>query len=484
MNEFGAAVAVAYAPRSEESLAEWAEENVKLRATESLDASGPYRRDRCLPAARLVDEFWRSREWEELWTEKGSQSGFTVHTLILIVRAVDEEPQNTIYAIDSAKEAGNISRRLRHLLEDCRATRLVVDDCADEMLNQRFSLPGMDLHLIGSHSAGAWANKSAGFVVMDEVDKYKEITGEPAAVDLGRQRLKAVAGGKLIGFSTPTVESGTIHREYVTGSRHRYFVPCPHCGHMQTLEWDRLKFGHCKDLSGEYDLEEVRRATYYECANRECEEKIEESAKGEMLAGGEWRPTNYREVKRAGGEVEMRPAWTPGKMTAQISDLYATHAKVSWGRLAVKWIEAQGKPGKLHDFFTQNLGVPFTETAAEVEEKHVLALRKPYKRGTLPEVPVIGAMAVDMQDGWQRYLKAGFRRDGTVMVCDWGDTLALEEADMLAEEPMLTPEGKEIRCQRVIIDEGGTDGTSYDVRRFVFDRFPRFLGCKGGGWDR
>ena len=106
----------------------------------------------------------------------------------------------------------------------------------------------MNLWLTGAGSAGSLANKTATLGISDETDKHKSLRGEANTVDLLRSRLKEQTGAKLLTYSTPTVVTGQIHQEYLTGSRHKAHVPCPHCGEFQELVWERVKFGHCKDL--------------------------------------------------------------------------------------------------------------------------------------------------------------------------------------------------------------------------------------------
>jgi phage terminase large subunit GpA-like protein len=45
----------------------------------------------------------------------------------------------------------------------------------------------------------------------------------------------------------------------------KYFVPCPFCNRLQTLEWEQIKFEDRKDLDRVKRIHEAKRYAYYEC---------------------------------------------------------------------------------------------------------------------------------------------------------------------------------------------------------------------------
>ncbi len=46
-----------------------------------------------------------------------------------------------------------------------------------------------------------------------------------------------------------------IEREYEASDQRRYFVPCPHCGAMQWLQFERLRWEKGKPETAEYHCE-------------------------------------------------------------------------------------------------------------------------------------------------------------------------------------------------------------------------------------
>jgi len=441
----------------------WAEENVVLSPRESIDHAGPF--DSSLaPQNRWLMERAVDPEVRELFVTKSSQSGVTLSMLLVILWMIANRPANLIYCIDSQSEVLRISRgRLRPMIEACEATRCQVSEDEDQT-NLTMYLRGMILYMIGAHSAGALANKTAGLVILDELDKHPtEIEGEGSTADLARDRLKNVTGGKLIGFSTPTSRAGQTWREYERGSQHQCFVPCPSCGHMQPLIWERVRFSHCKDLAGGWDYDRVVTDTYYEC---EMGCKISEASKREMLHGYDWRSMNPRAPK--------------GKLSCLQSDLYSLFGNVTWGRLAVKWLDAQGNQSAIDTFFRTHLGIAPKETANELSEDQVLACRAAYKRGQMPIEPLLFVMPADVQSDHQKWGKLAFDRKGNMYVIDWGATLAMEELPDVADDPIKDRIGGEWIVQFGLIDEGDGNKTM-SVRRWAIQHAPRWFPAKGRG---
>lgn len=438
-----------YSPRSSLNAWQWGEKWVKLDSRESIDFQGPW--DSSLtPYVRFLMEFVTGQfgdsvefhpdtptdaAWDEFILMKSSQLGFTLALLIILAFWVAEIKQNALYAIDSLEEARKISKtRLQPMLEGCEPTRAALDECEDEQSNLTLFLLALTVYLLGSHGRGAFRNKSVGLAILDELDAYKiaDADGDSHPIDNARARLKAVGNGKLITNSSPETEEHPTAQEEKTGTRHRYFVPCPHCEHLQELVFEQLRFSHLKDLAGGYDLRRVEAETFYECEL--CHKPIEEGEKAAMLrprspslpGGARWRQTN--------------PKPQPRKISAQISDLYSPFKKASWGRLAVEFIEAQGNPAKLANFNKNRLGKPSKLQTDARSPAHIDKLRGAYLRGTIPVEPCLVTVTSDVQGDVKKWVKCGFRPSGEMWVIDWGATLAFEELSLVAGDRV--PVGK------------------------------------------
>jgi phage terminase large subunit GpA-like protein len=471
----------AYRPIAKLALEVWAEANIWLDSKESLDNPGPYKRIHAVYAARILDAFLSDPQWRTLLVMKSSQSGFTLHVLIAMVRRIAEMATSIIYVIDSLAKAKDLSKtRLQPLLKNCVATKVEAEGKEDGKMNTLvYEVRQAVVRLAGSGSAGQVASFPADFVVGDELDKWPVPAGEAHPWLLLIQRIKRSEHGKAIGFSTPTDETGITFQQHQTGSQHRYFVPCPHCGHMQVLDLESMRFAHCKVDGGLYDFDRVLRETYAECTS--CKGRIEEDHKPAMMLAGEVRATNFREAEVDGVKTLM-PAWTPGEMSFHISDFYSLHPKSTWGHIIVEFLRAQGHPGKLHDWTNGRAGLPVKKTVANVGLAHILRLRENYKRGALPVVPCVVTMQVDNQGDHQKWTMLGMMRNGTAWVIDYGKTLDRKEILEIAKRKIpVGPDNKLVSVQAGIMDEGGKDGTTYEVRKFCAPLIPFFFPAKGRG---
>lgn len=468
-----------YRPVRKIALETWAEANIWLDGKESQDNPGPYNKIHSIYAPRLLDEFMNDPQWRTLLVMKSSQSGFTLHCLILICKRIAEVFTSIIYVIDSKPKAEDLSKtRLQPMLKKCKA--LLIDAIAAvdaKMQTLTYELPKGIIRLAGSGSAGQVASFPADVVFGDELDKWIKAAKEAHKWLLLIQRIKKSEHGKAIGFSTPTTEDAITAKEHAAGSQHKYFVPCPACGYEQTSDLEHLVFSHCKDDRGSYNLQQVMADTYMQCES--CGARIDEDQKPEMFLSGRWKPTNYKEAE-IDGVKQMVPAWAPGEMSAHMSDFYSIHPQSTWGILAYEFLQAQSDPERLHNWNNGRAGLPNKKTVANIQSKHILRLRGPYRRGELPIVPCIVTLQVDNQGDHQKWVLMGWLPNGTRYVIDYGKTLDREEIKDVAKRPTKTPE-KEVFVQAGIMDEGGKGGTSYDVRTFCYPLYPFFMPCKGRG---
>lgn len=469
----------AYRPVSKIALEYWAEANIWLGSKESVDNHGPYQRIHSIYAPRLLDEFMNDPQWRTLVVMKSSQSGFTLHCLIYICRRISEVFTSIIYVIDSKPKAEDLSKtRLGPMIRRCKALLLDAVVTVDAKLQTlTYDLPNAIIRLAGSGSAGQVASFPADIVFGDELDKWQKAAKEAHKWLLLIQRIKKSESGKAVGFSTPTTEDAITNVEFVAGSQHKYFVPCPICYHEQTCDLDHLVFSHCKDDRGAYDLGRVLHETYMRCES--CGATIIEDQKAEMFDKGRWKATNFKELE-IDGVKHMVPNWEPGAMSAHMSDFYSIHSKSTWGVLACEFIQAQGSPDKLHNWTNGRGGLPNKKTVANIQLRHLLRLRGGYKRGTVPVMPCVATLQVDNQGDHQKWVSLAWLPNGTRYVVDWGITGDREEIKQVALRPIKTPE-REIYVQSVIMDEGGKDGTSYEVRKFCLPLFPFFVPAKGRG---
>ncbi len=121
----------------------------------------------------------------------------------------------------------------------------------------------------GANSPASLSQVTVPRQVQDDLAKWElNSAGDPEVQADSRSR--AITFAKIFKISTPLVMPGCrITKSYEAGSQERLFVPCPHCEHMQTLDWD--------NMLANLDPEEPGRA-FFTC--QACEDPIEEHHRG------------------------------------------------------------------------------------------------------------------------------------------------------------------------------------------------------------
>jgi phage terminase large subunit GpA-like protein len=201
---------------------------------------------------------------------------------------------------------------------------------------------------------------------MDEVDGYEESAGtEGDPVDLAKKRSTKFWNRKIVLTSTPHIKNlSRIERAFDSSDKRYYYVPCPHCGEMQKLEWPRLKW-KTEDIAVNSRPRVVD--WYYVCVNG-CE--IRERSKHEMIRSGSWRATAVSHDGKTAG-----------------FHLNALYGVVDWLNLIQEWLEAQTSLERMKVFVNTNLAETWEirgtgANMSELEKRHRFA-REPLPSGVL-----------------------------------------------------------------------------------------------------
>jgi phage terminase large subunit GpA-like protein len=426
-----------FAAASTCSEVEWDEANVILSETESRSNPGPYKSERN-PMARAPRNAMGDPRLRQITFRKMDQGGLSLQALNFIQRVVAERPRNGAYVINSLEEARRMSTRLLRLLKANPATRdQVVENPAEdvELQTLTFRLRDMTIYFIGGGSIGALAGKPLSWVIVDEGDKIPRVSvgSNTHIVDEAKSRFKSMPAGDalIILFSKPNQETDIVTTEYELGTKETPRMPCPHCGEMQDWVQERLRFDHCKLPSGDHDKARVLTETYYLCIRAgtpACPDgKIHDHHRGFTTAGIQFVATN--------------PNPEPGHRSFQLNDfcLNPVHfPDASLGRIALDLIAGFKNPGKMKAVQAARFGLPEQLQRAQLTEDHILALRSNYLRGTAPSGLICCFIYSDLQGYGPKWVKGGFKRNGELVVIDWGTFLATD--DLMDEAQVVVPE--------------------------------------------
>jgi len=239
---------------------------------------------------------------------------------------------------------------------------------------------GGTLYATTAGSASNLAELAARFVYGDEIDRWDvDVDEEGDPIELAETRGSTFGrNAKFYFSSSPTIKGASrIDDLFQQSDQRHFYVPCPTCGHMQVLEWERLLYS--PDFT----------TVHYQCAGPECDVLIEEHYKGDMLSRGQWRA----HAKRDGETVGFH-----------LNGLYSPLGWVSWADLAKQFEKAKraqdrGDLEPMQVFYNTRLAKVW-DSAVEQTKHEVLqarALQEDYVLGTLTVGILVLTAAVDVQ---------------------------------------------------------------------------------------
>jgi phage terminase large subunit GpA-like protein len=461
------AYAAGVRPDTQQTVSEWADRHRKLPKKSSAEP-GPWRTDRTPFLREIMDCLSTTSTVEEVVFMKASQIGGTEVILNALGYIIDHAPAPTILVQPTVELSKRFSRqRVDPLVTDTpRLARKVAEgrsrDSSNTMLSKDF--PGGMLIITGANSAVGLRSMPAQYALLDEIDAYPgDVDEEGSPIALVEVRQRNFARRKRLKVSSPTIEGrSAIAAAYEASDMRRFYVPCPHCGEMQPLEFARLVWTK--------RLLPPERAVY-EC--RACGEAIHNHQKTQMLAAGEWRAESAESIGRIRGY--------------HLNALYSPVGWMSWGDIACQFVATHKDPEKYRVFVNTVLGEVWVADGGEAPAWEPLwKRRETYGLGTLPMGVLLVTAGVDVQKDRLIYEVVGWGRGKRSWSIDHaelpGDTADLDrgpwrELDVLLERSYPHAAGLQVPIRMLAIDSGYNTQTVYNWTR----RYPmtRVIAVKG-----
>jgi phage terminase large subunit GpA-like protein len=357
-------------PRERWSPSEWAERCRHLSPEES-DEPGPYRFDRT-PYWRFPCDLIARPGVEELVCLKGAQIGWSEMCRNVMGYWIDMKPGPCMVLMPDRPSAQAFrEERMEPLMKHTPAVRRYVSDRAwdSKKTSIRFT-NSMRVFFVWAGSKTGTKSRPIRYLLLEEPDEYPAFSstgGDP--MSKAEKRLttaKAKGLSRQLTGGTPTTRNGNVFKRWeMCAVRYHLWLPCPHCGGYQTLNWKQVKYAPV--TPGEErpaHAERIKRdsAAWYECEHQDCRREIRDHQKPGMLTRGVWA-TEDQVVTRDGRVAG--PERAAKRVGVKISSLYSPW--VSFPQLAAEWVEAQGDPDVLADFINQRLAEPFEEQRAKTE---------------------------------------------------------------------------------------------------------------------
>lgn len=468
-------------PDPDISISAWADAHRMLSQKSSAEP-GPWRTSRTPYLREIMDSLSATSDVEEVVLIAASQVGKSEAILNVLGYIIDHAPGPVLLVQPTVELGKRFSRQRVQPLFDAtpRLVGKVSDarsrDARSSMLTKEFM--GGLLVITGANSAVGLRSMPARYLLLDEIDGYPmDVDGEGAPIELAEARQRTFSRRKTLKASTPTI-AGTspIEAAYDASDQRLYYVPCPHCGAMQPLEFGRLTWTK---------LELPPEKAVYVC--RACEEPIEDHQKTEMLAGGEWRAEN--------------PEADPRVRGYHLSALYSPVGWMSWGDIAEQFVKVHRNPLKLRVFTNTVLGETWRERGEAPEWERLYQRREPYALGTVPRGGLLLTAGADVQKDRIVVEIVAWGRGKTSWSIDYGalpgDTANLDPTQVIDGKTVPGPwqqldamlarvfpheDGAEMPIRMLAVDSGYNTQTVYSwCRKYPLNRVIAVKGQASGG---
>ena len=434
------------------TVSEWAE-LFRFLSSKSSAEPGRWKNSRTPYLVEIMDRFSPYDQCEEIIFMKGSQIGATEAFFNAIGFYIGTDPCPMIYVMPTEQVVMRNSKiRFDPMIEATPQLSEKIGshrsrDKENSVLQKSF--PGGVMMFCGANSPAPLRSVPVRVVILDEVDAMpSDIGGEGSPIDLAKARTRTFYNRKIALISTPTIEGASqIEAEFLTTSQRKYFVPCPECGLMQSLEFERLQ---CDPVN----LEKVS----YICSG--CDHPIPERDKTWMLANGQWTDTVPENAN-------------PKRIGYHLSALYSPLGMYSWGDLMKDYRAAVGKETKMVAFTNTVLGETYKQAGEAPEWEQLFARRENYPVYAPPKDVVLLTAGVDVQAdrleveivGWCEGRRS-YSIDYRVLI---GDTSSLgpvwSQLQAIVSERWKREDGAELHIEKMCIDSGYNTTIVYDFCR-------------------
>ena len=325
-----------------------------------------------------------------------TQVGKTESALNMLGYVADQDPAPTLWV--GPKEADVKSfctERIQPLFNLSEELIKKLSSNKDEINRQGITLDRMRLHMAWAGSPSGLASRAIKYVFRDEVDKYPPYSGkESDPIELSNERTKTFWDYKAIDVSTPTTEYGYIYKAYNRTNMMQYYVPCPFCGHYQTLKFrsENREINYVKFPADVRDPIKIKdeRLAWYEC--EECEKKIIDNHKFEMLNAGVWVPNGCTINKKGKVKGEGLKSKRVGFWLNALYSPWLTFSDV-----VAKFLESKDDPPKLMNFTNSWLAQVWQETSKSTSIDIIKTKRTGYSKGEVPNEALVLTAGIDVQ---------------------------------------------------------------------------------------
>lgn len=389
---------------------EWADKYFYL----SAESSGTEGRWKCYPYQIAILNWMTSDDIEEVNLQKSRRVGYTKCLLAAVGYQIEQKNRNVaIWQPTDGDAKDFVTDEIETMLRDVPllGEKLKCDVGAKSKYNtlEKKVFNGATLDIKGGKSARNYRRMTKDVAVYDETDGFdRDIDGEGSCFELGDGRLDQAPFPKSIRGSTPKTRGTSLIESAVENSDMVFyrFLPCPHCGTLQRLEFSGLKWDDDNPETARYICKKGCEIFYRDYAG--------------MDAAGRWQTLDgyyYSDQNDRFYDPDDNPIQKPRRIGARIWACYSYLRP--WSYLVDRWIVAsrEAKSGNiitLKSVINTLLGETFQDRGETVNHTAIGQRGENYlAEGTIPDEVLCITVGADVQGGANARIELEFVGWGT-----------------------------------------------------------------------
>ncbi|MDI2091609.1 phage terminase large subunit family protein [Commensalibacter oyaizuii] len=389
---------------------------------------------------------------EKVSVMKSARVGYTKILDHIVGYYMHQDPSPILVVQPRVEDAEDYSKsEIAPMLRDTTVLAEIAPDpktrSGENTLLKKTMKNGASIALVGANSPGGFRRITVRIVLFDEVDGYPVggAGSEGDQIALGTKRSETFWNRKIVAGSTPTIKGlSRIEKLYQEGDQRKFYVPCPHCGEFQILEWGGKDVTHGIKWDKDERGNALPDTAHYVCQHNGC--VIEEKDKPDLIKEGEWRAN----------------APFKGHASFHINSLYSLMPNARWSLLVAEFLRVKSDPIELQTFVNTMLGETFEDRGEGALSELTLARRAEVWAGEVPDGVVLLTAAGDTQDdrveleivGWgrneERWSIAHIVIDG-----DPDGPALWQEVDTILKRQWYRADGHAFSVMATCIDSGG-----------------------------
>ncbi|MDY7560207.1 phage terminase large subunit family protein [Pseudomonas sp. CCC3.2] len=366
------------------SLSQWADRHAML----SPETSAQTGRFHAFPYQNGIMDAITDPTVEMVSVQKSARVGYTKIMDHVAGFHIHQDPAPILVVQPRVEDAEDYSvTEIEPMLRDTPVLAEITGDLkrkdSRQKIAKRIFRNGASISFVGANSPGGFRRITARVVLFDEVDGYPIMGAgkEGDQIKLGIKRTESFWNRKIILGSTPTVKGESrIEKSYANSDQRRYYVPCPHCGEYQVLEWG----GPDTPYGMKWDKDEngigIPESVFYVCRATAC--MIFETDKEEMIGRGEWRAAKPFK----------------GHAGFHIWAAYSLFVNAAWRNLVAEWLEVKDDPLMRQTFVNLVLGETYEDRGDRALQESKLTERCEVWGSEVPDGVAVITVGVDTQD--------------------------------------------------------------------------------------